>query len=459
MGGVNIRPFISYLLVVIFIMAAMGAILIPLLSPMERVIGILTISGSLIVFLVLIVNIFEKYIKPVQSSAMVADELVKGNYKARTYVSYFGEAGRLSNSINKLASSLQEITLQEKMQENQLGTVIDNMESGLMLVDEKGYVHMVNRKFMDIFGGKFKDYVGFLYYDVLEEEKIHQAVQEAFLYEEKVKDSFINNHGIQRRFVEIVGAPIFNEKQVLKGAVIVFHDITELKKLEEMRKDFVANVSHELKTPITSIRGFAETLLDGAMDDPEARTQFLNIIYKESARLQALVHDLLELSKLEKEELQLYRGKVHLNRIINDVVPLISQQAEKKNILFEKDIKANIEFIGDMDRVKQILINLLNNAVNYTPEGGVVRLKANEDENTIYLEISDTGIGIPDKDKTRVFERFYRVDPARSRNTGGTGLGLAIVKHIVETHHGEIEMESEVDKGTTFLIKLPKNLK
>ncbi|QTN00049.1 PAS domain S-box protein [Sediminibacillus dalangtanensis] len=455
MGSVNIRPFLSYLFVVVLIFTGMAVIILPLLEFTERIIGLCSLLGGLIVFLVLIMNVFEKYIKPIQSAARVADELVQGNYKARTYVSYFGEAGKLSNSINVLARSLQQITLQEKMQENQMSTVIDNMESGLMLIDEKGYVHMVNRKFLSIFGSTEKDYLGFLYYDVLDKEKIHKAVQEAFLYEEKVKVSFSITSGLERKAVEAVGAPIFNDKRELKGAVLVFHDITELKRLEEMRKDFVANVSHELKTPITSIKGFAETLLEGAMEDTELRRQFLEIILKESGRLQTLIYDLLELSKLEKEELRLEYTEVNVPSLVHDLLPVVKQQADKKQIELTADLPDQLAAVVDEERLKQVLINLLNNAVNYTQEQGKVALTILRNVDKLKITVADTGIGVPEKAQSRIFERFYRVDRARSRNTGGTGLGLAIVKHIIEAHKGSIYLDSKLNEGTVFTVELP----
>ncbi|MDL4840656.1 two-component system histidine kinase PnpS [Aquibacillus rhizosphaerae] len=458
MQSSNSRLFFLYGIIVLIVMICIGVIILPLIQGQEKIIVGLSLFGGSIVFLVLIYNIFDKYIKPVQSSAMVANELVKGNYKARTYVNHFGDAGKLSNAINVLARSLQEMTIQEKMQGSQLRTVIDNMESGLMLIDERGYVHLVNRKFLNTFGKHAKDYIGFLYYDVLEQENIHKAVQEAFLYEEKVKNSFTISLEIEKkRYFEIVGAPIFNEANDLKGAVLVFHDITELKRLEQMRKDFVANVSHELKTPITSIRGFAETLLEDDMVNEEIRNQFLTIILTESERLQALVYDLLELSKLEKDELRLNYETIHINELLVGILTIVEQQAQKKQINFTTTIEEDSKIRADRDRLKQIFINLISNAINYTPVGGKVDLGVHITKDSIEIVVSDTGIGIPEEFKDRIFERFYRVDRARSRNTGGTGLGLAIVKHIVEAHRGSIKVESKVDKGTIFRVNLPKS--
>ncbi|MDC3423972.1 cell wall metabolism sensor histidine kinase WalK [Aquibacillus sp. 3ASR75-11] len=448
------RPFITYGLIVVFFVLGIGIVLSQITT--DWVIMIVALISLAVLFFVLLFQIYEKYFKPIRSATNVAEELAKGNFKARTYESNFGEPGRLGNSLNTLARSLQEVTIQEKMQESQLKTVISNMDSGLILIDERGYVHLVNRKFLRIFGGESKDYVGYIYYDVLSQDQIHHAIQEAFMYEEKVKDSFTLRVDIEKRFLEIGGAPIFNESGQLKGVVLVFHDITELKMLEQMRKDFVANVSHELKTPITSIRGFTETLLDGAMEDEATRRQFLNIILDESERLQSLVHDLLELSRLEKDEMKLQLESVQIKELLQDVLPVIEHQAQKKNIQLFLDVMENVTIQVDVNRLKQVFINLLNNAISYTSNNGEVKLKVQESDEMVHIKVSDTGIGIPDDAKTRIFERFYRVDKARSRNTGGTGLGLAIVKHIVEAHGGTIRVESELNKGAIFIVELPK---
>lgn len=455
----NFRLFFTYIAVVTVVLCSIGFIMLPLVSGNAQIIVFLTLLGSYIIFLVIIYQLFDRYIKPVRSAAFVAEELVKGNYKTRTYENHYGDAGRLSNAINLLARNLQEMTIQEKIQGSQLRTVIDNMESGVILIDERGYVHLVNRKFLKIFGKKTKDYIGYLYYDVLEEERIYKAVQEAFLYEQKVKNAFTIALEVEKLYIEIVGAPIFNEINELKGAVLVFHDITELKRLEQMRKDFVANVSHELKTPITSIKGFAETLLDESMDDEAIRNKFLEIIYKESERIQALVNDLLELSKLEKDEMHILYEKVNISELIEEIAPIVQQAATRKEITLVTNLESNVIIDGDFDRLKQVCINLLNNAISYTPINGTVTLEVKVVDAKLHITVIDTGIGIPEDKMNRVFERFYRVDKARSRNTGGTGLGLAIVKHIVEAHNGTIKLDSKVGEGSTFSVIVPVNKK
>ncbi|SNZ11817.1 PAS/PAC sensor signal transduction histidine kinase [Terribacillus aidingensis] len=442
---------------ILLIFAAIGFILMQITSEWFILWSVLLIGAALITSV--LYRLQERYIKPVSMTAVVAEELVKGNYKARNYENFYGDAGRLIRSVNQIARNLHELELLEKMQEDQLETVIDNMESGLMLVDERGYVHLVNRKFLSVFGGKDKDYIGHVYHDTISQSHIHHVVSEAFLYEEKVRDAFILQREKEKRFFEIVAAPIFNDSYDLKGAVLVFYEITELKRVEEMRKDFVANVSHELKTPLTSIRGFSETLLeDGALEDRELTERFLTIINNESQRLQALVKDLLELSRLEKDELQIRMERLDFRKMVDTIMPIIEQHAESKQIQVQLELPDSVIMRGDEDRLKQLVINLMNNAVNYTSSNGSVRLKVTHSNDSVFAEISDTGLGIPEDSLDRIFERFYRVDKARSRNTGGTGLGLAIVKHVVEAHGGTISVSSEVNKGTTFSIRLPKAL-
>ncbi|QHE53224.1 two-component system histidine kinase PnpS [Pontibacillus sp. HMF3514] len=429
--------------------------LVNVTSNIWLIIGITMFIGIL-VMATLGRNIFEKYIKPIRSASGVADELAKGNYRARTYEGNFGEAEKLTTSINVLARNLQEMTMQKQMQKDRLEAVISNMGNGLMLIDEKGYIHLVNRAFLESFGGSSSDYLGYLYYEAVKEEEIHKAVKEVFMTEETVRNSFILPLQIERRFLEVLGAPIINHEKEWKGVVLVFHDITELKHLEQMRKDFVANVSHELKTPITSIRGFSETLLQGAMEDEALREQFINIILKESERLQSLIHDLLELSKLEKEGFHLNIESVSLKELIEDIVPIVEQQAKEKDITINQNIHEGETIRADSARLKQVVMNMLTNAINYTPQQGEVGIELHSNDDYMEIIVKDTGIGIPEEDIPRIFERFYRVDKARSRNSGGTGLGLAIVKHIVEAHEGWIEVESEYQKGTAFHIYLPK---
>lgn len=439
----------------LIVLVVSGLVMYPFMTNVYILFAVL--SFVFLMSMILIIYTFETYVKPLNKVSKTMDKLLEGNYHTRIAGPSKGAIGHLSAKINKLARSLSELTIQEQIQAKQLSTVIENSESGLVLIDEKGYIHLVNRQFISMFGKTPQDYIGYLYYDVLENNQFHDIVQKTFLQEERVKDLFsIEQSQEPTTYFEIVGAPIFNERNLLTGAVLVIYDITEFKKLEVMRKDFVANVSHELKTPVTSIRGFAETLLDGAQEDPEAREHFLQIIFKESKRIQLLIDDLLILSKIEKDEPHISISELYMDELLQELLPLFKQHAEQQDISLRMDVADRICFQADEEKVKQIILNLYMNAINYTPENGSVFIIVKEIADNVLIEIKDTGIGIEKEALPRIFERFYRVDKDRSRETGGTGLGLAIVKHIVEAHRGKIAVQSELGKGSTFSIYLPK---
>lgn len=450
------KTIFSYMLGILAIIIITGVILSQVSTNLYVLSAVLLIE--FIVLMLVLFYFFDKYIRPIGKATETMKKLLKGNYRARIHMPMNGVTGELSKNINSLARNLNELTIQEQIQAEQLSTVIDNSESGLVLIDERGFIHVVNRKFLSMFGQTSKDYIGHLYYDVIENEQVHHTVQETFLYEENIKHLFSHKKNNEKVYLEVVGAPIFNDFRILKGCVLVIYDITEFKHLEVMRKDFVANVSHELKTPITSIKGFAETLLDGAQEEKETRQYFLSIIHEESKRIQRLIDDLLILSKLEKDESKLHIVDVKMNEVIEDIKPIIEQSAAEEDIKFVTTMaNETITLEADEEKVKQLLINLLTNAVNYTGSKGEITLHIDESDNDVKMIIQDTGIGIEQKVLPRIFERFYRVDRARSRETGGTGLGLAIVKHVVEVHNGEIDVASKLGEGTTFTVYLPKS--
>src|SRR5699024_11154061 len=449
------KKIARYALILFTVCIMAGLLLTPVVSNIYILIAVLFFLY--LITMILIIYIVETYVKPLGRLSYTMDKLLEGNYYTRISGPTKGEIAELSSKINQLARSLSELTIQEQIQSEQLSTVIENTESGLVLIDEKGYIHLVNRTFLSMFGKTPQDYIGYLYYDVIENELIHKTVQTTFLQETRVKDSFsIESLDNPTVYFEVIGAPIFNERNLLKGAVLVIYDITEFKQLEVMRKDFVANVSHELKTPITSIRGFAETLLDGTHKDEDAREHFLQIIFKESKRIQLLIDDLLILSKIEKDEPKLTIETFYVAQLMEELLPLFTQRAEKGAITLHMSIDETAQLEADKDKVKQILLNVFMNAINYTPAGGKVYITVKENADDVLLEIEDTGIGIEKEALPRIFERFYRVDKDRSRETGGTGLGLAIVKHIVEAHRGKIDVKSEIGEGSIFSIYLPR---
>jgi len=418
---------------------------------------------AFIVILLIGSKITTSFIKPVKSATKTAIELAKGNYQAQTYEYTYNEFSMLNSSLNVLARNLQRITKEQEMQNDRLRTVIDNMGTPLILIDDKGCIILTNQMYKEMFWIEETDIIGKTYLEVIEHEDVKQIIDHIFMTEQKIRRQITIPIHIQMKNLEVYGAPIISSNNEWKGIVLVFHDITEIKRLEKIRKDFVANVSHELKTPVTSIKGFTETLLDGALHDEKALESFLNIILKESNRLQSLVYDLLELSKIEQEDMKLKIDQVEINKLIHDIVDSLKKCAEDKQIDIQIFEERSLTVEGDSLRLQQIFINLLSNAIAYTLPSGKVEVHIKDDDEFVVISIADTGIGIEKKEIPRIFERFYRVDKARSRNSGGTGLGLAIVKHSVEAHHGEINVESEIGKGSKFIVKLwkiiPENIR
>lgn len=413
---------------------------------------------AFVVILLLGVRITAQYTRPIESATKVAMELAKGNYKARTYEDHLDETGMLSQSINILARNLQDMTRAQEMQKDRLQTLIENMGSGLILIDGRGYINLVNRAYKELFEVESGDFLYHLYYDAFHHKEVIDVVEEIFMTEVKVRKQLHLPLKIERRHFEVYGAPIIGTNDEWKGIVLVFHDITELKKLEQMRKDFVANVSHELKTPITSIKGFSETLLDGALSDRQTAEYFLSIILKESDRLQSLIQDLLDLSKTEQQGFILSIQPCDVVEMLKEIIFMLRSKAEEKEVeLLLSSPDEEVYILGDLNRLKQVFINLINNALTYTPKGGKVRVVVDDKGDCAIITVSDTGIGISEEEIPRIFERFYRVDKARGRNSGGTGLGLAIVKHLVEAHKGHISVTSKVGQGTIFKVKFNKN--
>jgi two-component system phosphate regulon sensor histidine kinase PhoR len=253
---------------------------------------------------------------------------------------------------------------------------------------------------------------------------------------------------------------VFKARLVALGeagqAVLVFlQDITEEKRVETIKKDFVANVSHELRTPLASIKGYSETLLDGAVEEKATLKEFLRIIDRHATRMARLIDDLLVLSKLESHQLSMHPAPLDIRELIHTTVKGFGKQAKDKGITISAEVPDSLsKVIGDRDRLEQVVVNLLDNAIKYTQVGGLVSISAHKADNSVRVDVSDTGLGIPEEDIPRIFERFYRVDKARSRELGGTGLGLAIVKHIIQAHGGKMNVKSAPGKGSTFSFSL-----
>ena len=395
------------------------------------------------------------FLEPIINVTKTAKELAIGNYRARAYASGPSSMVELKNAINQLAHNLETITKTRLVEEERLKTLVETMGSGLLMMNREGQVIIANRKFLKSFEMTYDDIIGrsFLVLDL--PTPLKEFIDHVFFTEQPERKQISIHRGNKVTHKAVFGAPVVGEHGKWLGVVIVQHDITELLRLEQIRKDFVANVSHELRTPITSIKGFSETLLDGAYKDETMLLSFLEIIYKESERIQILVNDLLELSKMERQGYEIEKSNVSIQKVLVRVAEIASQKIDEKNIQLLVNLENDVIVLGEENRLIQIFMNLVNNAIMYSPAESNLTINVYKQSQFGVVEVIDEGIGIDRGDINRVFERFYRVDTARSRNSGGTGLGLAIVKHLVELHHGKIEVESDLGSGTTMRVKIP----
>lgn len=393
--------------------------------------------------------------RPIEEVVDVARRLTSKDYESRVTVKATGEIGQLSHAINVLASSLQKQMKEIQDHQQQLTSILSNMVSGVMLVNDAGIIQLINPAMEELIGQSQEELIGQLHTQIGEHfglsERISYCIQSAEYIHEEIDINRSNERVFDAHF-----APFIGENNRFKGVIIILHEITEIRRLEKVRSEFVANVSHELKTPITSVKGFSETLLDGAAEDEELRQSFLKIIHEESDRLHRLINDILNLSKIEQHKIPLQIETIDVTNLIYDTVETLQEEMTKKAITISLPGQESVLIEGEKDRVRQIILNLISNGITYTPKNGKISVKVIEHDHDIELIVSDTGIGIPEKEIPRVFERFYRVDKARTRHSGGTGLGLAIVKHLVESHHGKIKVDSIEGVGTTFIVTLPK---
>ncbi|MCB2288221.1 HAMP domain-containing protein [Clostridium sp. CS001] len=384
-------------------------------------------------------------LKPIIDLTFITSRISKGEFHRRAKTLADGEIGELAKNFNEMADKL-EFTLNEVTdKQNRLEAILQSMDSGVIAVDRNNMVIMINPYANKIFGVT-KDIIGQNLIDNIRDFELENIFHQSDNDYKEIKIIWP-----QERELRIKTADIINRSEHI-GTVAVVQDITEVKKLEKMRTQFVANVSHELKTPLTSIKGFAETLK--YVEDATTKEKFLNIINEETERLTRLITDILILSHIEQQT-ELKSEKVDVNKIVQDVYNLMKNTADVKQIQLSMDQQNLKPLIGDADKFKQMLINLVDNAINYSEVGDSVCIGTEYKANRCILWVKDTGVGIAKSQISRIFERFYRVDKARSRSKGGTGLGLAIVKHIVLKFNGKIYVESELGCGSKFIIEIP----
>lgn len=410
---------------------------------------------AFIVSLMLAARILLHYARPIDVITKTAHRIARGDHLARTPITEPDYDNELATSINAIARNMQEMTMLRAMEKERLKTLIESMGSGLLMFGREGSVNLVNGVFKETFGFSDKNIIGKTINSIDLPIEIKDLIEEVFMTEQVREKQVSLKESPFLTSVSVYGAPVIGDHGNWLGIVVVIHDITELVRLEEIRKDFVANVSHELRTPVTSIKGFTETLLDGAMEDKEIMLEFLGIIQKESDRLQLLIDDLLELSGIERSGFTLQFAPVCLGEVVQNALQIVSTNIERKRMHIQVEVPSHIIIEGDEGRLVQIMVNLLSNAIAYSSAEKTVHVYAKEVGTDILIVVEDEGMGIATPELPRLFERFYRIDRARSRDSGGTGLGLAIVKHLVEAHDGSVDVESTLGIGTAFKIQLP----
>jgi two-component system phosphate regulon sensor histidine kinase PhoR len=422
------------------------------------------ISASIVtLFIVIVIGLFQtgRITKSIEEITAFSKDIRAGNFKSRLFLKERGELGELGKNISNMAQELNKRLTQSEEEKNKMEAILRNMSDGLILTDTKGRIILSNSAIMNLFSIE-SNIEGKTVMETLRKAELMEVTSKVLESGEAVTLEFEVTHP-KDVYLMVTAAPFFI-KENISGVVLTFHDITRLKKLEDIRKDFVANVSHEIKTPIAAIKGFAETLLDGALDDRENAFKFLETIKNHSERLNTLVNDLLTLSRIELGDIKIEKTNVDLNDVVDAVLGTLKDKAQSKGLYLKKQISPELrEIKADRNRLIQILLNLVDNGIKFTEEGGITikvqsskfKVQSEEEKDFIEILVEDTGIGIPKKHLTRLGERFYRVDSARSRELGGTGLGLAIVKHLVKAHGWEMRIKSTEDKGTTVYIICP----
>ncbi len=370
---------------------------------------------------------------------------------------YHRRIAQIRRSHDSVKSDFLEQLNTSSLEHENFETILSSMVEAVIIINAKGRIEHASSNFYQLLELRSRETKGKLYWEVIWNQAINDSIKEALMHKKAVRKE-INIIGPPESFFSMQISPVKDKQDKLLTLIAVFHDITELKKLEKIRSEFVANVSHELKTPLTAIKGFVEMLRE-AKDDPKVWSRFLDIIGKQTQRLEDLVNDLLILSSIESNEVKMEVKPESLEKIITSIATLENKALENKGHQLIIDIPKNLpQILVDRKRIDQVFLNLLDNAIKYTPNGGIIIIQAKLEKPYIQIEVKDNGVGIPSEHLSRVFERFYRVDKARSRDAGGTGLGLSIVHQIISSHHGKIEVESSPETGSTFRIFLPSQI-
>jgi len=429
---------------------------------------VILVAGAIALFF-----FFRSFAERVERLKRFSLRLAQGDFRPLPAERASDELGELTQALNETAAWMDRTIRSLSGERNRSGAILRSMVEGVGVIDAQERLVFSNRAFSEILNRDSSISEGRPLIEVIRNTELLEVIRRALAGEEGLQTDIVMGT-VQQRSFSVTAAPVQaleggavsgrpspaqpGPSAVAKpsGAIVVLHDVTELRRLERVRQDFVANVSHEFKTPLTAIQGFSETLLAGAIEDPRNNRRFLEIIRDHAIRLARLTDDLLKLARIEAGKLEVQFSSVSVLDLVERCAETALMKADRKQIALEIDIPAGLPSVrGDAGLLRDVLQNLIDNAIQYTPSGGEIHVSAAAREREVVLTVADTGIGIPLADQERIFERFYRVDAARSREAGGTGLGLSIAKHIVEVHGGRLLVESEVGAGSKFSFSIP----
>ncbi len=380
--------------------------------------------------------------------------VAEGNFHPMPLEHSSDELADLSSTLNQTAQELDRTIRTLTGERNQSAAILASMQEAVVVIDVNERVTFCNQAFCQAGNVSNHAWEGRPAVELVQHPDLLSMIRKALTGNEVVHGEVVVG-SLHTRSFAVTSAPVRSNASTT-GAVMVLHDITEIRRLERARRDFVANISHEFRTPLTAIQGFSETLLEGALDDPNNSRRFIQIIYDHALRLGRLTDDLLRLARIEAGQLQLEIQPISIANLIEPCLETTHVKAKQKELVLEAEYAPDLPMLeGDFRSLQETLLNLLDNAIRYSSPGGRIHINASLIGSEMLISISDTGIGIPKAEQDRIFERFYRTDAARSRESGGTGLGLSIAKHLVEAHGGHIKVESEVGRGSIFCVFLP----
>jgi len=438
----------------VVIRASVPLIQIKKINDMVKLYALLSFLAALFLTVIITMRISISITRPLNDLITASKEIANGNYTKKIKANSKDELGQLALSFNEMSSRL-DVTMNDLHNKKiELQSIVDSMTNGLVAVDRDLRIILINPTACKIFSiNEDSDIAGNIITHHIRSNPINNILKETIESNEALECDVI----LGNKILHISTGPIRTKKSRASnsGGIVFIQDITKVRKLEQLRTEFVSNVTHELKTPITSIRGFIETLKNGAINNQEVAGRFLDIIDIEAERLHALIEDILQLSEIESKQIDTDIEDLNLADLVRDVFAVVQPLADEKGISLHYFAKEELFFKANKNRMKQLLLNLVDNGIKYNIPKGSVSISAYRERAKLVLSVKDTGIGIPAEHSTRIFERFYRVDKGRTRDKGGTGLGLSIVKHIVNLYNGDIKVNTEVDKGTEFIIQLP----